>query len=89
VGPGRPKRSVGDIYNEMAEAVNDAIITGVSNDPILDILIDVVATSVIEDRHIFPNPLDEPLLYREFRTWVKEGLEDAAQIELAQRPSQD
>lgn len=72
----------------MESVVKDAVIEG-TDDPILAILVDVVSTSIVEDRLLFPNPLDEPVFYhRYFSKWVREGLKEAVAIELAQHPQE-
>ena len=77
-----PKRIVE--FDEMAllaEAVNDAIITGHTNDEVLDLLLDITVVSITEGRPLFPNPLEEPVFYRRyFKEWVLEGLEDIQEL---------
>jgi hypothetical protein len=62
--------------------VNDAMITGATEDPVLRLLIDLTVSSIVTGRPLFTNPLQEPMFYaRHFQRWVQEGIEDAAQIE--------
>lgn len=67
----------------MASTVEDAMLTGATTDPILAILIDLVLSSDHVGRPLFPNPLDEPILYRHFRQAVADGIESLRKIEKA------
>jgi len=68
----------------MAEAINDAIISGNTDDPILDTLLELVVFSVANNRPLFLDPIEEPIFYRRyFYVWVQEALEDAAKINKA------
>lgn len=97
MGTYRPKRTVEERQEEeekyqtfledMENAVKDAITEG-TDDHILSILIDVVSTSIVENRLLYLNPLDEPVHYRLFCKWVREGLEEALAIEKAQHPQE-
>ena len=70
----------------MEEAVHDAILTGTTTDPALAILIEVTITSISEQRPIFFEPLNEPLMYRRyFKRWVADSLDELAKIEQTQR----
>jgi hypothetical protein len=60
----------------LEEATNDAILTGSTDDIVLKTLIDLAAYSLEQERPLFPNPLDEPILYRRFSCWVIDGLRE-------------
>jgi len=61
----------------MEEAVKDAILTATTDDPYLAVLIDLTASSIHEDRPLYPNLRDEPLFYRKYiKRWVREGLDE-------------
>lgn len=67
--------------------MKDTIVTQRTSDPVLLTLLEIVVTSVAEERPLFNNPLEEPPFYRRyFRRWVKEGLEEAAKIAQLQDP---
>lgn len=75
----------------MEEAVEEAMLTEHSDDPVLPLLIGLAVTSITENRPLFPNPFDEPVFYRRyFRKWVEDGLEEVSKIhkalEEAQKP---
>lgn len=60
------------------------MLTEHSDDPVLPLLIGLAVASITENRPLFPNPLEEPVLYqRYFRKWVEAGLEEAAKIHTA------
>ena len=57
------------------------IITGNTDDSVLDYLVGLTLTAIGEARPLFPNPLEEPYFYqRYFRKWVAEGLEELRKI---------
>lgn len=69
---------------ELEDAVNDAILTGRTEDIVLATLIRIVANSIDTERPLFPNPLKEPVFYaRYFLPWVKAGVADAAEMQKA------
>ena len=90
MGSGGPKLRLGEEeLAAMAEAVYDAITTNSTSDPILAVLLELAITSIQDNRPIFPNPIDEPLMYRRyFLKWVTEGLEDAAKLQRAQEENE-
>jgi len=65
----------------LEEAVSDAILTKSSPDAVLRILLDVIFASIRTNRHVFDNPLTEPVLYRRMVDWVKNAIEEASKIE--------
>jgi hypothetical protein len=69
----------------MVEEVNDAILTESTDDPVLALLLELAAIEIQEERPLFPNPLEEPLLYRQFKRWVKESLDEAVQLQQAEQ----
>ncbi len=85
----RPKRSGLEVrkylnppYGELEEEVKDAILTGGTQDRVLDYLIGLTITSLAENRPLFANPIEEPVFYQEyFRRWVKEGVDEVQSIE--------
>ena len=65
---------------ELEEATKDFILTG-EGDPVLRLLVDLTAVSIIEGRPLFPNPLEEPAFFRKyFKEWVREGLQERAKL---------
>lgn len=65
----------------MSDAVEEAILTKVTSDPVLAVLIDITLASIQENRPLFPNLMDEPILYRHFKEAVSRGLENLKKIE--------
>lgn len=73
----------------MEEAVEEAMLTEHSDDPVLPLLIGLAVTSITEIRPLFPNPFDEPVFYRRyFRKWVESGLEEVSKIQTALEEAQ-
>ena len=69
---------------EMEDGVKDAILTGATEDGVLDKLISITMRMVVQDRHIAQNPLEEPAFFaRYFKGWVAAGMKelDAARSE--------
>lgn len=62
---------------ELEDAIVEVLITERAPDPELRWLIRIAFVSIYEKRPVFPNPLDEPVLFGKFIGMVKEGLEDA------------
>ena len=48
-----------------------------TDDTVLKTLIELAVVSIDEERPVFPNPLDEPVLWRKFRTAVYHARSDA------------
>jgi len=68
----------------MEDGVKDAILTGATEDRVLDKLILFTMGIVVEGRHIAQNPLEEPAFFeRQFKRWVADGVKelDAARVE--------
>ena len=68
----------------MEDVVKDAILTGATEDKVLDKLILLTMKMVVEGRHIAQNPLEEPAFFeRQFMRWVADGVKelDAARVE--------
>ena len=64
--------------------MKDAILTGATEDRVLDKLILFTMGIVVEGRHIAQNPLEEPAFFeRQFKRWVADGVKelDAARAE--------
>ena len=64
--------------------MKDAILTGATEDRVLDKLILFTMRIVVEGRHIAQNPLEEPAFFeRQFKRWVADGVKelDAARAE--------
>jgi len=60
----------------MQVAIQDAVFEGSSEDDILMNLITLTMSEIATGRHLFDNPLDEPILYaRHLRPWVKQSVE--------------
>ena len=78
VGPKRLDGGVDphqELLDKMEGAVKDAILSGGTEDYFLAVLIDLTVASIRENRPLFPNLMDEPILYRAFRRFVQEGLD--------------
>ena len=68
----------------MEDDVKDAILTGATEDRVLDKLILLTMKMVVEGSHIAQNPLEEPAFFeRQFKRWVADGVKelDAARVE--------
>ncbi|GEM_PF-1278987 len=87
MGASGPKRRLGPAeLLAMEEAVHAAIEECRTSDRVLDTLLEVTITSLLENRPLFPNPLDEPLMYRlYFRKWVEDSLEVVGKLQRAQK----
>jgi hypothetical protein len=69
------------LYAALEEAVSDAIVTERCEDAVLARLIELAIIDIQEGRSLFPNPLDEPVMYhRHFKRWVQTGLTEAQAI---------
>ena len=69
---------------QMEDEVKDAVLTGATEDRVLDKLILFTMGIVVEGRHIAQNPLEEPAFFeRQFKRWVADGVKemDAARVE--------
>ncbi|MGD0002888.1 MAG: hypothetical protein ABSE06_01520 [Anaerolineaceae bacterium] len=61
----------------MEDDVKDAILTGATEDRVLDKLIVITMRVVVEGRHIAQNPLEEPAFFeRYFKKWVADGVKE-------------
>jgi hypothetical protein len=80
MGTGGPKISVEDWLAELEDAVKDAIVEGRTGDRVLEILLEITLSTIADGRPLFLNPLEEPVLYRHFRRWTTEGLEELAKL---------
>ena len=58
----------------MGSAIEEAIMAGGSRDPVLVEILEVMIIQIRENRPAFPNPLDEPVLYRRLLGKVREAL---------------
>lgn len=68
-------------YGELEDEVKDVILSGKTTDPVLDFLIALTITDLVEGQQV-TNLLAEPHFYREyFRRWVREGLEERRKID--------
>lgn len=65
-----------DAVDEIAEV---ALLEGTS-DRTLRLLIELAVVSQDTDRPVFPNPLDEPVLWRKFSRAVKDARDDAKAV---------
>ena len=65
----------------MGYAIEDAIHAGMSNDPVLVAILDIMIAQINENRPAFPNPLDEPVLYRRLVSKTKEALASSERFE--------
>ena len=90
MGAGGPKRPVDEVFGELEEAVNDAILSGQTDDRVLEILIDLTVTSEHQNRPLFPTVIDEPDFYRlHFKKWVLESLAEAAALRSLEHKAAD
>ena len=67
----------------MGYAIEDAIHSGMSRDPVLVSILDLILTQIQDGRHAFPNPLDEPVLYRRLVGKAREALSGYERYEAA------
>ncbi len=87
MGPAGPKSledgtdKFQELIDWMQERVSEAILSGCIDDPFLGLLLEIVIPSIRDNRHVFPNPLHEPVLYKNFVLMVREALEDLAKVE--------
>lgn len=65
----------------MEDTVEEAILAGTTNDPVLMTLVELTIVSIRESRPLFSNLMDEPILYRHFRQAVERGLANLKKIE--------
>ncbi len=94
MGARRPKLSIEEaqgakeeLFAEIEENVNDAILTSHTEDTILALLIEITTVALVENRPLFSNPLDEPIYYRRFfKKWVQDGLNEAVKLEINKEP---
>jgi hypothetical protein len=57
--------------------VKDCVLSGEhSDDFVLLKLIEISLEEITSQRYNFPIPLHEPIFYRLFKRWVKEGMEE-------------
>lgn len=64
-----------DTKLDMEVAVKDAIFEGASDDQVLLVLLSLTMRELSSLRPLFPNPLDEPILYsRYLKPWVQSAL---------------
>ncbi len=69
----------------MEELVKIATRDG-SDDPTLDLLVEMTIASILEKRPIFHSLAEEPLFYRRYiYRWVKEALDEEAAFRNAQQ----
>ncbi len=72
---------------DVEEIISDAAMLERTDDTVLKNLIELAVVSLDEERPVFPSPLDEPVLWRKFRTAVHYARSDAkkakAEIEKA------
>ena len=85
MGASGPKLDVEDLFAELEDTVKDAMVEGATADHYLGLLLENVLVSIVENRPLFTNPLDEPAFYRTFRRWVAEGIGEAVKISQAQK----
>jgi hypothetical protein len=70
-----------ELLDWMQERVSEAILSGSSDDYFLGLLLEIVIPSIRDNRHVFPNPLHEPVLYKQMVLMVREALEDLSKVE--------
>ena len=67
---------------ELEDAVEDAILTEHTDDPVLRLLLEIAIAEIAEARHLFDNIIDEPVFYkRYFIKWVTQSLQASAEAE--------
>ena len=73
------------MLDEMEETVKIAVRDG-SDDPTLDLLVEMTLASILEKRPVFASLAEEPLFYRRYIVrWVKEALDEEAALRNAQQ----
>lgn len=72
-----------DIFEQLEDLVRDQLLIGQCKDRPLALLIKLALTEIQEDRPLFPNPLQEPVFYTEFKKWVRGGWAEAVIAEKA------
>jgi hypothetical protein len=90
VGAGGPKRVDGDetggispfeaLLNHRESAVSDVVLGGPTSDPMLVALLELTITSIRDERPVYPNLIDEPILFRHFRRFVRKALDAQEKI---------
>jgi hypothetical protein len=76
---------VSQLFSDLEDEVKEAIAAG-TRDVILNMLLEVTMASLVDERPLFANIIDEPLFYRRyFLPWVREGLQELRTIENASR----
>jgi hypothetical protein len=71
----------------MEDEVRDCF-HGEPSDPILANIVDLTATSLVENRPLFANPLDEPSFFKKYiKRWIKEELD--TDLAIARKQAQD
>ena len=72
-----PKKSEHESLSEIEDYVKDAILTEDFSDEYFASLFELTLTAKSSGRHLFANPMDEPLFYRRhFVRWIEEGMEE-------------
>jgi hypothetical protein len=64
----------------MESAVSDVILGGPTSDPMLVALLDLTIASIRDERPVFPSLIDEPILFRHFRRFVRKALDAQEKI---------
>jgi hypothetical protein len=64
----------------MESAVSDVILGGPTSDLMLVALLDLAIASIRDERPVFPSLIDEPILFRHFRRFVRKALDAQEKI---------
>ena len=79
MGTGPPKSA--ELFEELEDEVKDAIVTGITEDRVLDQILLIVINAIQTGRQLYSNPLEEPAFYQKYlRRWVDEGLEELMKV---------
>jgi hypothetical protein len=65
---------------EIEEAFKEAILTGGTKDRLINDYLNIITSSMRTGRPLFPNLLDEPVLYTMIYEWVQEAIQAQARI---------
>lgn len=77
-----PKKSEIPSIEDIEDYVKDAIVSEDFSDPVFALLFDLVIEARVTKRHLFENPLTEPLFFRRyFLKWIDEAIEEKKKIE--------
>ena len=62
------------LIQRMQDKASEALMSGGTADPVLVHLLEAAAVSLTENRPVFPNPMEEPVLWRHFMAAVRQAI---------------